>query len=108
MSTKRPIAWSEILLANGLISLLLGLGALFLVRAHFGEAYDWVRQSPPERVRGVVELLVQVYVLYALVMLLLGLVGVVRAARRKRAVPPTPPAVVDAAESGATGERPQP
>ena len=84
------VAWRDILIANGFVSLLLGLATLFVAGRYAADAHRWVQESSPDEFASVVRLAVLVYILYALTMLGAGMAWLavsVYAARRVRGEP---------------------
>jgi hypothetical protein len=72
----RSVPWRDILIANGFVSLLLGLAALFIAGQYSADAHRWVQESSADEFARVVRLAVLLYVLYALIMLGAGMVWV--------------------------------
>jgi hypothetical protein len=100
------VPWRDILIANGFVSLLLGLAALFAAGRYSADAHRWVQESSADGFARVVRLAVLVYVLYALVMLGAGMawlaVGIY--SRRQRGGTASP-AIAPDAEPGAAADR---
>ncbi len=94
------VAWREILIANGFVSLLFGLVALGVVTQYAPDAHRWVRESSASEFAGVVRFGVLVYILYALTTLGIGMAWLaVSVYSSRRQVEPAPAA--PAAEPGA-------
>ena len=90
--------WRDILIANGFVSLLFGLAALFVASTYSAGAHRWVQESSVEEFARVVRLAVLVYILSALIMLGAGLIWLVVIAYSGRRVSVMPPTAAPEAE----------
>lgn len=71
--TLAAFPWREMLVANGIVSLLLGLAALLLVNRYSVDAHNWAQAASPDEFARVARLAVLLYILYALALLGTGM-----------------------------------
>lgn len=70
---RSPFPWQEVLVANGFVSLFLGLAALLFASLYSADAYNWLQRSTAEDFSRIVRLAVLCYLLYGLILLGVGL-----------------------------------
>ncbi len=68
------VPWRDILIANGVVSLLLGLAALFAASRYATDLHRWIREASADEFAHVVRLVILVYILYALISLSVGFI----------------------------------